>query len=124
MRMDLAAEVYMLAQLYGVWKSCKVYHLCVSQQVLSKIISEALSFYAIPGSAAIQTFLIFVDWFFDMLNVRHPDEFARKRKEEFKLYTSPDDDRLKVHMYTFVSTNTHVYTWTALYQTTNNQECL
>ena len=87
----------------------KVYHLCVSQQVLSKITTEALSFYAIPGSAATQTFLTFVDRLFDMLNVRHPDEFAHKRKEEFKLYITPDDDRLKVHMYTFVSTNTYIY---------------
>ena len=47
-------------------------------QVLSKTTS------AIPGSAATQTFLLFMDRFFDMLNVRHPDEFAHKRKEELK----------------------------------------
>lgn len=68
-------------------------------QVLSKTTSEALGFYAIPGSAATRTFLIFMDRFFDMLNVRHPDEFAHKRKEDLKPYTSPHDERLKVYAY-------------------------
>ena len=69
----------------------------LSLQVLSNTTSEALGFYGIPGSAATQTFLVFMDRFFDMLNVRHPAEFAQKRKPDLKPYASPDDERLKVY---------------------------
>lgn len=48
------------------------------------------------GSAATQTFMIFMDRFFDMLDVRNPDEVAHKRKEDMRPYKSPDDERLKV----------------------------
>ena len=39
-------------------------------QILSCTASEALKYYDIQGSAATQTLLIFMDRFFDMLNVR------------------------------------------------------
>ena len=53
-------------------------------------------FYGIAGSAATQTFMVFMDKFFDMQNVRSPHEFVHKRKEVLRPYESPDDERLKV----------------------------
>ena len=64
--------------------------------------SEAMKFYHIPGSAATQTFMLFMDRFFDMLNVRSPDEYVHKHKEDLKPFRSPDDARLKVCVYTVI----------------------
>ena len=58
--------------------------------------SEAMTFYGIPGSAATQMFMLFTDCFFEMPNVQYPDESAHKRKEDLKPNRSPDDERLKV----------------------------
>ena len=55
-----------------------------------------MKYYNIPESAATQTFMLFMDRFFDMLNVRSPDEAAHKRKEDLKPYSHPDDARLQV----------------------------
>ena len=67
-------------------------------KVLSRTTSEAMNYYGIPGSAATQTFLVFMDRFFDMLNVRHPDESIHKRKEDLRPYRSVDDERLQVKL--------------------------
>ena len=61
--------------------------------------SEAMTFCRIPGSAATQTFMLFLHSFFDMLNVQNFDESAQKHKEGLKPYRSPDDERLKGVMY-------------------------
>ena len=63
-------------------------------QILSRSTCEALQYYAIPGSAGTQTFLLFMDRFFDMLNVRSKDEWIHKKKNDLKPYTSPNDSRL------------------------------
>ena len=63
-------------------------------QILSRTTSEALRYYGIQGSAATQTLLLFMDRFFDMLNVRSKDESVRKRKDDLKPYESADDSRL------------------------------
>ena len=68
-------------------------------QVLSRSTSEALKFYKVYRSAATQTFLLFMDRFFDMLNVRSPKEFAHKHKDDLKPYTSPEDSLLMVILY-------------------------
>ena len=63
-------------------------------QILSRTTSEALHYYGIQGSAATQTLLLFMDRFFDMLNVRSKDESVQKRKDDLKPYESADDSRL------------------------------
>lgn len=55
-----------------------------------------MNFYGIRGSTATQTFLVFMDRLFDMLNVRHPEEYIHKRKDNLKPYKSVDDERLQV----------------------------
>ena len=60
--------------------------------------SEAMKFYNIPDSAATQTFMLFMDRFFDMLNVRGPNEGTCKHKEDLKPYRSPNDARLQVRL--------------------------
>ena len=61
--------------------------------------SEVMKFCRIPGSVATQMFMLFLDSFFDMLNMRNLDESAHKRKEDLKPYRSPNDERLKGVMY-------------------------
>ena len=68
-------------------------------KVLSRTLSEAMTFCRITGSAATQTFMLFLGSFSDMLNVRNLDESAHKCKEDLKPYRSPDDERLKGVMY-------------------------
>ena len=63
-------------------------------QILSRTTSEAFCYYGIQGSAAAQTLLLFMDRFFDMLDVRSKDESVRKRKDDLKPYESADDSRL------------------------------
>ena len=53
-----------------------VFNLCqgicipaISLKVLSRSTSAAMYFYSISGSGATQTFMVFLDRFFDMLNV-------------------------------------------------------
>lgn len=62
-------------------------------QVLSKTMSEVMKFYNIADSAATETFMLFMDCFFDMLNVRDPNEGTRKHKDDLKPYRSPNDPR-------------------------------
>lgn len=54
-----------------------------------------MKLYDIPGSSATQTFLLFMDSFFDMLNVRTTGEHIHTKKAELKPYTSADDERLQ-----------------------------
>ena len=63
-------------------------------QILSRTTSEALKYYGIQGSAAKQTLLLFMDRFFDMLNVRSKGEAVQKRKNDLKAYELADDSRL------------------------------
>ena len=63
-------------------------------QILSRTTSAALRYYGIQGSAAIQTLLLFMDRFFDMLNVRSKDESVWKRKDDLKPYESADGSHL------------------------------
>ena len=56
-----------------------------------------MQYYRIAGSSATQTFLLFFDRFFDMLNVRSKGEYVHTRKEDMKPYTSTNDERLKVY---------------------------
>ena len=63
-------------------------------QILSRTTSEALKFYSIRDSAATQTLLLFMDRFFDMLNVRSPEEAVKKRKDDLRPYSSAEDSRL------------------------------
>ena len=65
--------------------------------MLSRSISEAMKYYNIAGSSATQTFLLFLDRFFDMLNVRSKGEHVRTKKEDLKPYTSSNDARLQVY---------------------------
>ena len=55
-----------------------------------------MKYYGIAGSAATQTFALFMDKFFDMLNVRSKREHVHTRKGDMKPYTSPTDERLQV----------------------------
>ena len=80
-----------------VFNLCQgVYIPAISLKVLSRSTSAAMNFYSNPGSGATQTFMVFLDRFFDMLNVQHPDESAHKRKEDLKPYRSQHDERLQV----------------------------
>ena len=111
MRVDLAAQVYIYAYMhacrfitqcqgishYAIIAQC-ICTLYLPLKVLSRTTSEAMNYYGIPGSAATQTFLVFMDRFFDMLNVRHPDESIHKRKEDLRPYRSVDDERLQVKL--------------------------
>ena len=58
-----------------------------------------MTFCRIPGSAATQTFMLLLDSFLDMLNVRNSDEYTHKHREDLKPYRSPDDKRSKGVMY-------------------------
>ena len=50
-----------------------------------------MTFCRIPGSA----FMLLLDSFFDILNVRNSDESTHKHREDLKPYRSPDDKRSK-----------------------------
>ena len=64
--------------------------------MLSRSACEAMKLYGISGSSATQTFMLFMDRFFDMLNVRSKGETVHTRKADLKPYTSADDERLQV----------------------------
>ena len=64
--------------------------------MLSRSACEAMKLYDIPGSSATQTFLLFMDRFFDMLNVCSTGEHIHTKKADLKPCTSADDERLQV----------------------------
>ena len=67
-----------------------------TQQVLSKSVSDAFLYFRDPTTTETQKFVLLFDKFFDCLNVRNLDEWAKKRKPDLKPYSSPDDNRLQV----------------------------
>ena len=72
-------------------------------QVLSRSACEAMKLYGISGSSATQTFLLFMDRFFDMMNVRSKGEHVHTRKTDLRPYTSANDERLRVYIILHVS---------------------
>ena len=63
-------------------------------QILNCTTSKALNYHGIQDSPATQTLLLFIDQFFDMLNVQSKGEAVQKRKDDLKAYKSADDSRL------------------------------
>lgn len=65
-------------------------------QVLSKSVAKAFEFYGDSAMEETQRFIQTFDTFFDCLNVRSPDEYFKRRKDNLKPYKNPNDTRLKV----------------------------
>ena len=64
--------------------------------MLSKSVADGLSYYDDPATKATEKFCRIMDRFFDCLNVRSLNAWKRKKKNDLKPYTDPDDKRLQV----------------------------
>ena len=64
-------------------------------QVPSQTISKSLECYGSPDTVQTSKFCNMIDIFFDCLNIRHPNEWKRKRKENLKPFTSVVDNRFE-----------------------------
>ncbi len=71
-------------------------------QVLSQTVANALP----EVETVTRQFVLTFDKFFDLLNVRSPNEGKRRRKPNMEPYRKSDDPRLQVHTnYTFILLN-------------------
>ena len=59
---------------------------------------DALTFYGKPETAGTEQFVRLLDAFFDILNVRSPEEYMHKRKTNLAPYTNDADVRFKVQI--------------------------
>ena len=67
--------------------------------------ANALKFYGNPDTTETERFVRTIDKFFDCLNVRSPNEYIRKRKENLKPYTDVEDERLSVSCRLYATTS-------------------
>ena len=58
--------------------------------------ANALEYFKDPDTKETELFIRKFDRFFDCLNVRRMSESGKKRKDNLRPYTSPDDERLTV----------------------------
>ena len=73
--------------------SVMIVHLAV--QILSEITSKILKIYCPNDTSAPSHFLLMMDKFFDIMNIRNLAEGYRKRKEFLHPFTSLDDERFE-----------------------------
>lgn len=77
---------------------------------MSESVASALQMNSARNSTCeTQKFIRMVDAFFDCLNVKGPKIGERKRKDNLLPYTSPSDERFKVHCAKFFSYIEHTY---------------
>lgn len=71
-------------------------------QVLSETVGKALQLTGGPEARETSKFVLIFDKFFDALNVRNFQSWAKAKKPFQRPYCSEDDDRLKVFTYTCI----------------------
>ncbi len=93
---DLERELKLLQKLTyeHINLSCfSVMRVNLAVQVLSSKVSSVITKFGPPEAAETAKYCKMMDKFFDCLNVRSPNEFKAKRKEDLKPYTSMQDER-------------------------------